>query len=654
MWRAWLPVFGRGQAGGDACAPADDVLAAWVALAAGVRVCTAPVCAFVRILPSVGLAASLFAQGEGVPTFARDVAPIVWRSCAGCHRPGQPAPFSLLSFDDVWKRRAQIADVTQQRLMPPWLPTHGDFVDDRRLSAAEIATLQQWAQAGGPRGEVANEPAVPTFTSGWQLGEPDLIVKVPTALRVPASGGDLVRNLVLPVDVPKLRHVAAVEIRPGSRAVHHAILGVDATRYSRQRDAADAEPGFPGMTLGAAVPPDGQFLGWTPGKSVRRAARGHAWRLRPGCDFVLQLHLVPTGKEEQVQPEIGLWFTDDPVTTTFVPVVLLNDAIDLAPGQRDFVLRDHLDLPVPVTVHALYPHAHHLCRRMRGTAKLPDGSERLLFAIDAWDFDWQDDYRFRTPVELPAGTRLAFEYVYDNSEANPNNPSRPPVRVRFGQASADEMGTLTLSVSLPEPSGQPTLEQAIVTRELEKSPDAWNVMLRQARLLRERGDVAAAKVALARARTISPGSADVVVELGLCAERDRQPAEAAALYEQALLLDPGHGLAHLQLGTLAGRAGRGAEALRHFEQAVLALPNLPLAHHNLATACFQLERLELAVVHYRRAVALAPDYFQPWLLLGRVLVRLERRDEARAALQQAAALRPADATVRAELDALGR
>ncbi|MFY9343065.1 MAG: tetratricopeptide repeat protein [Planctomycetota bacterium] len=608
---------------------------------------------FPRFWPLAAFATVVPAQDPGaVPTWARDVAPIVYRACASCHRPGQPAPFPLLGFDDAWPRRAKVAEATASRTMPPWLMTHGRFADDRRLADSEIAVIQRWVAAGGPRGDQKEEPAAPQFASGWQLREPSLVVRVPVAVAVPAAGADVVRNLVVPVEVDRLRYVEAIEIRPGNRAVHHAVLGVDGTHESRRLDAADAEPGFAGMTLGGAGPPDGHFLGWTPGKTVRVSPNGQAWRLRPGDDFVLQLHLVPTGKAETVQPEIGLFFTDWPTTTTFVPLLLFSEAIDIAPGQRDFTLRDHLELPVPVTLHAIYPHAHYVCRTMRGTATLPGGEQRVLFGTDAWDFDWQDDYRFHRPIELPAGARIAIEYGYDNSEHNPN-ALRPLRAVRFGQASADEMGTLTLEVAVA-PGDRARLEEASVARQLEKVPDAWNVLLQQARLLRSRGDVAAALPVLAKARTISPGSADIPVEQGLCAESQGRLDDAKRCYEEALRVEPGKGLAHLQLGVLMGRQGNGAVARRHFERALVALPNSAVVHNNFATACFHVDELEPAATHYRRAVALDPEYFNAWFNFGRVLARLGRKDEARTALQKAAALRPDDKQVLAELDALGR
>ena len=162
-------------------------------------------------------------------------------------------------------------------------------------------------------------------------------------LAVPASGPDVVRNFVVPIEVERMRYVAAVEIRPGNAAVHHAVLAVDRTSQSRAAAQQDQQPGFPGMTLGAAMPPDGHFMGWTPGKSVRRAEAGLAWRLYPGDDFVLQLHAVPVGKVEQVQPEIGIWFTDQPTRMVYDLLMLFSEEIDIAPGDDDFVLRDHLN-----------------------------------------------------------------------------------------------------------------------------------------------------------------------------------------------------------------------------------------------------------------------------------------------------------------------
>ena len=590
--------------------------------------------------------ASASAIAAQTPTWADGVAAIVHRSCTPCHRPGQPAPFSLRTFEDVFKKRSFVLEVIEDGYMPPWQPSHGDFVGDRRLAEADVAALKAWVAAGAPRGDRDGEPAPPRYVSGWQLGTPDLVLEMPDVLEVPAAGPDIVRNFVVPVALDRRRFVAAVEILPGNPAVHHAVLGVDRTRSSRRQDARDEAPGFPGMTLGGASPPDGHFLGWTPGKSVRRSADGMSWRLSPGDDFVLQLHAVPVGKVERVQPKIGVWFTDQPMRQPFEMVMLFSEEIDIPPGEDGFVVRDHLVLPVPVTLHAIYPHAHYICRRMQATASLPDGSTQRLFAIDEWDFDWQDDYRYVQPVSLPAGTRVAMEYVYDNSDANDNNPNRPLRRVRFGTESADEMATLTFSLTVQRPADREALELASVDRDLEKLPRAWNLLMRKSRLERARGNWEVAQRCIDEACEISPGAPDVWFERGVLASTRQQPQRAERDFRRALQLDPDHAMSHMQLGTICGRRGDDEGALRHFGAAVRLIPKAPEAHQNFATANFASGRLAAAARHYRMALKLDDSYFNAQFNLGRVLLAQGRRAEAKRALQRAAELRPGLKVVR--------
>jgi len=461
---------------------------------------------------------------------------------------------------------------------------------------------------------------------------------------VPASGPNVFRNLVIPVDAGPLRYVEAVEIRPGSTAVHHAVMAVDATRQSRQQDALDAEPGFPGMAMKAA-PPDGHFLGWTPGKRVRVSPPGMAWRLWPGQDLVLQLHLVPTGKQERVTPRIGLYFTDVKTKVEMFPLVLFCDRIDIAAGATDYVLRDQLTVPVPVTVHTIYPHAHYLCRRMRGTVTLPDGTSRDLFRIDAWDFDWQDDYHFTAPIVLPAGAQLAFEYGFDNSENNPQNPHKPPVRVTFGQQSEDEMATLTFGVTTRDLGDRRRLVEASVRRDLEKNGWDPNLWLQLAAALREQGRNGEAVAAVREALARQPDNAAAQCELGLCLEARADLEGAERAFRDALRLDDDQDLARMQLGAILARSGRTEPAIELFERALAAHPNLAALHNNLATAYFVLDRLDRAEVHYRRTLAIDDQYFAAWFNLGRVLAQAGRKGEARTALQRAAALRPGEPAV---------
>lgn len=606
---------------------------------------------------AVGLSALVAACTEegptSGPTFASDVAEIVYSSCTPCHRPGGPTPFSLVDYRDVYKRREQIVEVTGDRLMPPWLPSHGDFAGDRRLADDTIALLAQWVAAGAPRGDASLEPPCPEFPDEWQLREPDLILTVSQDVTVPASGPDLFRNFVIPAGIHKIRFVEAIEIRPGNAAVHHAVLTVDQTSHSRQRDALDAEFGFPGMDLGNAKPPDGYFLGWTPGKRTERSPAGMAWRLSPGDDLVLQLHLTPTGRRETLRPRIGLYFTDVEPSVASYPLCMFALEIDLPAGAADVVIRDNFVVPVAVEVHSVYPHAHYLCRSMVAWATLPGGTRRDLFRIDRWDFDWQDDYRFRKPVPLPAGTRIDFEYHYDNSEANPANPSSPPQRVRGGDRSIDEMGNLTLQVTTADFDTRRVLGEAGIRRDLEKVGYDTALLLELTGLLREMGRNEEALRAVARVREKEPGNADALRELGACLVAAGKIQEGVRAYDECLRRDPGQNMARMQLAGVLMRGRVYEQAIILYDEALRMNPEMAPLHNNLATACMAAGRLDRAEYHYQRTIAIDSTFFQAWFNLGRVLAAGGRTSEARTALQRAQALRPADQRPREALRQLG-
>src|SRR5258706_8904501 len=205
-------------------------------------------------------------------TFSKDVAPIVYSRCATCHRPGEIGPFSLLTFGDVKQHAGQIADLTARRVMPPWKPGPGSapLLDDRSLSARELAIIQRWIKEGAPEGDPRDLPPAPEWGSGWQLGTPDAIVTMPEPYVLQAGGADVFRTFVLPIPTDSARYVRAIEFHPGNpRAVHHVNIGIDRTRSSRRLDLQDPEPGYTGgMGPDAAYPP-GPMLGWTPGQRAR-------------------------------------------------------------------------------------------------------------------------------------------------------------------------------------------------------------------------------------------------------------------------------------------------------------------------------------------------------------------------------------------------
>ena len=385
------------------------------------------------------------------PTFTRDIAPIVFRNCSGCHRPGQSGPFSLLTYRDVAKRARQITEATASRFMPPWLPEpgYGEFVNERRLAAKEIELIRLWVADGAVEGKPENLPAVPASSGEWQLGTPDLVVEVAEAYSLQAEGKDVYRNFVVPIPIDSKRFVRGVEFRPGNyKVVHHAFVDVDETRFSRRLAERERPAGFEGMDLPeSAHMPGGQLLGWQPGKQPAFSPTGLAWELEKGTDLVLQLHLHPSGKMETVRPQVGFYFTDERPTNMAYRVKLENWKIDVPPGVDDYHVEQSYVLPIDVLLLRILPHAHYLGKEMQVYAVLPDGTKKWLIYIRHWDFNWQGDYAYKNPVELPKATRLVMNFSYDNSSANPRNPNQPPKQVKYGLQSTDEMAACSLPLS---------------------------------------------------------------------------------------------------------------------------------------------------------------------------------------------------------------
>lgn len=389
---------------------------------------------------------------SGSVTFTEHVAPIIFANCTTCHRRGEAAPFPLVTYEDVAGRGRLVAAATKRRAMPPWKaePSSYPFRNERRLTEEEIDIIQEWVRQGMPEGDPAKLPESPGFTSGWQLGPPDLVVHMPAAYEVPARGHDIYRNFVIPLKLDRDRWLRGIELRPSARtAVHHVLYFADASGAAVRADAADPEPGFSGMRPGGLR--STALGGWAVGQQPTLYPEGIAVPIPAGADLVLQYHFHPTGKAEREQSTIGLYFADSaperPLTAIQLPPLFGYFAgIDIPAGDPDFRVRDSFVLPVEVEGVAIGAHAHYLGREMKMTATLPDGSVKTLLSIADWDFAWQDRYVFESLVRLPAGTRLTAELRWDNSAANPRNPSNPPVRVRWGEQSTDEMGSITLHV----------------------------------------------------------------------------------------------------------------------------------------------------------------------------------------------------------------
>jgi hypothetical protein len=383
------------------------------------------------------------------PTYNRDIAPILWKNCAGCHRPGEIGPFSLLTYRDASRRASFLAEITASRRMPPWKPepNFGAFHDERRSSDDEVRRIAEWADAGTPEGDPKDLPPAPKFPDGWQLGTPDLVLKVPEPFSVPAAGRDIYRCFVIPIPADSDKTVAAVEFRSGNRrVVHHALLYLDNTGAARAKDEADPAPGYASFG-GPGILPTGGLGGWAPGAMPRFLPEGVGKFLRKGSDLVLQIHYHPDGKPETDQSVVGVYFTRTPARKIVGGIAVRTRNLDIPPGERRYhVAAQSEPLPADVRVIGIAPHMHYIGKEMKVVARSPDGQTVPLIWIKHWDFNWQGQYQYRTPVALPKGSIIQLEAYYDNSEENPANPSRPPRRVRWGEQTTDEMCLLGVQV----------------------------------------------------------------------------------------------------------------------------------------------------------------------------------------------------------------
>ena len=268
-----------------------------------------------------------------------------------------------------------------------------------------------------------------------------------TAFDVPAGGSDLYRCFVIPAGLDRDRWVRAFEFHPGvARAVHHALIFLDRSGAARRRDAETPEPGYSCFGVPGFLP-SASLGGWAPGTGAVTYPEGSAVRLARDADLVFQLHYSPGGDPQVDRSSVGLYFTDTPPVHRMMDIALGTRHIDIPAGAAAYRVTDHFTVPVDVIATGIIPHAHFIARTMRGWATLPDGRRINLLTIRDWDFNWQQQYRYLDPIALPTGTRLDMEFIYDNSAANPRNPSSPPQRVVWGPDSTDEMAGLHVQIT---------------------------------------------------------------------------------------------------------------------------------------------------------------------------------------------------------------
>ena len=409
-----------------------------------------------QLLLTVALAMLLIsgtAPAQEPPTFSNEVVRILQSRCQTCHRPGEHAPFPLITYRDVYDRRDDVKDAVRGRAMPPWKPVagFGDFLDSRRLSDAELTTLVSWIEAGAPEGDRAKLPPPRVFPEGWRLGPPDHVLEMAEAFTVPAKASDVYRCFLIPTNFPEDRWVTKAEYAPGDRKlVHHILSYIDTGTAAADLDRADPGPGYTCFG-GPGFLPAGGLSGWAPGIQPRVTESGVGMLLPKGATVVLQMHYNNDATQSRTdRTRMALHFAKAPIEQRQRSFAVVNRTFTIPPGERRYEVRGSVTIPPGRNVHAntISPHMHLLGREMKVTATYPDGTVRPLVHIDDWDFNWQGTYMFTKPVPLPSGTRIDMVAIFDNSAENLRQPTRPPRAVSWGEGTTDEMAIVFLGFTV--------------------------------------------------------------------------------------------------------------------------------------------------------------------------------------------------------------
>ena len=530
-------------------------------------------------------------------------------------------------------------------------PGEYSILGDRRLRNEQIDAIQRWVNSGMVEGNAADLPTPPTWPDGWQLGRPDAVLTPAQPYLLDAGSEDKYRDLVIRTSLKSDVFVRGLEFRTGGAPIHHAVVRVDRTSASRRRDGQDGQPGFDSMVLPSVQDPEGQFIGWAPGRGPIVSPDGMPWRLERGSDLVIEVHVMRAGKPLAIQPTVGLFFTDTPPMKTPIRVRMGSQLIDIPAGERAHVVTDTYELPVPVDLLSVFPHAHYLAKEMLFTATLPDGAVRSLLHIKQWNFRWQQDYRYASPVPLPRGTRLTMRYTYDNSDENVDNPNHPPVRVRAGLRATDEMATFGLQVMPQSPEDGARLAESFEEREILANVAVAEARVREAPEAAENQALLGGSYVEARrfadaiprleeALRLKDQSASTYNYLGAALMAQGRAASALGHFQRAAALDPRNEGMHFNLGNALGALSRFAEAEAAYERSLVINPDFPDAHVNLGVLLTSRNRIQEALPHFQRAVELNPDSALLEINLGNALATAGRLPEAMQHVRRALQLEP--------------
>jgi hypothetical protein len=395
-------------------------------------------------------ALALTASAAGIPSavsYYKDVLPILQNRCQGCHRPGEAAPMSFLSYKETrpWAKAIREAVIT--RKMPPWLadPHYGKFSNDRSLTQTEIDTLVAWAERGAAEGNPKDAPAPVQFTAGWTIGKPDMVFEMPNQFDVPASGTIQYQYVVIPTNFTEDRWVRVAEARPGNRQIVHHIIAF--VRPPGSKWMQDAKPGVP------FVPERGQrgrqsgeedvtttelLVGFAPGMPPTDLLPGQAKLVKAGSDLVLQLHYTANGKPGSDRSRIGLIFAKEPPKTRIFTTNSSNSKFVIPAGDPAYKVESSVELAQDVKLIDLMPHMHLRGKDFEYRAVYPTGETQVLLSVPKYDFNWQLTYYPKDPIVLPKGTRIECTAHFDNSPNNAANPD-PKHEVKWGDQSWQEM-----------------------------------------------------------------------------------------------------------------------------------------------------------------------------------------------------------------------
>jgi hypothetical protein len=409
----------------------------------------------------LGASAALF-YGEGKPifpgpTFYRDVLPILQQHCQACHRPGEIAPFPLVTYDQTHRWAGQIRDAVRQKKMPPWFadPQFGHFSNDPSLTPQDVDTLSSWALADAPAGNALDAPLPPHWAVGWNIPQPDLVIEMPKPVALPAHGDVEYTYEIVHTGFKEDRWVQKSEVRPSSREhVHHAVVYIRPPDSTWLRQAPVGAP-FTASSLGdeklrhdAHSTTSDMLLVYAPGSSPDLWPDGMAKFVPAGSDLVFQMHYTTNGHAGHDQTSVGIVFAKEPPNQRVITLQLTNSSFVIPPGVDNFRVEAHGTLPNDATLLSFFPHMHLRGKRFEYNLIHPDGSVIETLLRVHYDFYWQLSYRLGEPRFLKAGTELQAVAWYDNSRRNPHNPD-PDSSVRWGDQTYDEMMVGFFDIAVP-------------------------------------------------------------------------------------------------------------------------------------------------------------------------------------------------------------